>query len=78
MIVTCTCPDFKYRWEVANQRKGNSMLLQSNGNLPVITNPKMKQWMCKHALAAYDRLKTLVRNTSLNDITDIQTKNYYD
>ncbi len=49
--VSCSCPDFKYRWEVANKRVGSSQIFHSNGKKPNKTNPTMRPGLCKHLLA---------------------------
>lgn len=77
MSVSCTCPDWTFRSEVANQRAGNSMIKTSNGKLPDVTNPDMKQFLCKHALAAYNLLKKIIRRTDLENIDDVRTRDYY-
>lgn len=77
MSVHGDCPDFTYRLEKSLQDKGNSMIRDSNGKRPDITNPEMKAYLCKHCLAAYDLLKKIVRKTDLESIEDIRTKDYY-
>ncbi len=49
--VSCSCADYKYRWEVANHIAGASKVVYSNGARPVITNPSNKAMLCKHLLA---------------------------
>ena len=78
MMVNCSCPDFKYRQEVALNKVGNAMIRDSNGAMPVITNPKMIPYLCKHSLACFKRVKELVRKYNISNIDDIRTKNYYD
>lgn len=77
MSVHCGCPDFKYRLEVALNKAGNSMIRDSNGKNPDITNPHMKAFLCKHALAAYDLLQKVVRQTDFENVKDIKTQKYY-
>jgi len=58
----CSCPYFKYHCEVALASKGSSAVVQSNGQRPRFTNPKMIPRVCKHlfllfAIAAKDEKK---------------------
>lgn len=58
----CSCPYFKYHCEVALASKGSSAVVQSNGQRPRFTNPKMLPKVCKHVyllftLAAKDSKK---------------------
>lgn len=46
--VSCSCSDFMYVDEVALFKKANSDIYFSNGELPVIKNPKMVPQICKH------------------------------
>jgi len=46
--VSCSCPDFLYRWEVALAHRNNSSVIYSNGAYPKITNPQMTPGVCKH------------------------------
>jgi intein/homing endonuclease len=46
VIVSCSCPDFKYRWEVALNHKEAAEIEYSNGELPVIRNPSMRPTFC--------------------------------
>ncbi len=55
--VSCSCPDFTFRWEVANHRAGVSDIKYSNGEPPTTTNPNMKPGGCKHILAMAKFLK---------------------
>jgi len=49
--VSCSCPDYKYRWEVANKKAGSSRIIFSNGKDPNITNPTFRPGLCKHLIA---------------------------
>lgn len=49
--VSCSCPDYTFRWEYANHKAGASDIVYSNGEPPVETNPNMKPGLCKHGLA---------------------------
>ena len=44
----CSCPYFKYHCEVALARKGSSSVVQSNGQRPRFTNPRLEPRVCKH------------------------------
>jgi hypothetical protein len=48
--VSCSCPDFLYRWEVALAARNNSSVIYSNGAYPKQTNPQMTPGVCKHVL----------------------------
>lgn len=47
--VWCSCPYFKYHCEVALASKGSSSVVQSNGQRPRFTNPRLSPYVCKHA-----------------------------
>jgi hypothetical protein len=49
----CSCPYFKYHCEVALAHKGSSSVVQSNGQRPRFTNPKMHPRVCKHVFYAF-------------------------
>jgi hypothetical protein len=49
--LSCSCPDFKYRWEVANNKVGSAQIFHSNGKKPNQTNPTMRPGLCKHLIA---------------------------
>jgi hypothetical protein len=57
VAVSCSCADFKYRWEVALNHKQAAEIEYSNGELPKIRNPSMKGWMCKHLLKLFETIK---------------------
>jgi len=48
----CSCPDYKFRWETANHRQNASQILFSNGEAPIMTNPRELPSLCKHLAAA--------------------------
>lgn len=56
IVLSCSCPDFKYRHEVALTLKGGANITYSNGRVPRITNPKMRRTCCKHCLRFYQFL----------------------
>lgn len=64
--VSCDCPDFMYRFEVANNKKGASNITYSNGKDPNIRNPNKRPGICKHLLATLDYL---------TDDAEIEVKN---
>jgi hypothetical protein len=49
--VSCSCPDYCFRWEVANHKHGASDIIYSNGEPPLERNPNNKPGLCKHLLA---------------------------
>jgi len=51
VIITCSCPDHMFRWEVALTKKGGSKILYSNGEKPIIQNPQEKPGCCRHAFS---------------------------
>jgi hypothetical protein len=50
--VRCSCPYFLYYVEVALTRHGSSSVYYSNGRYPMIRNPKLRPYLCKHLIAA--------------------------
>lgn len=53
--VTCSCPDFKYRWHYAlSQKKVAPKPIGPGDAPPVITNPGMNLSLCKHLHAVAD------------------------
>lgn len=50
--VTCDCAFFLYNCEVALARAGSSSVIHSNGKRPVVTNPKLIPYVCKHVYRA--------------------------
>jgi hypothetical protein len=57
VIASCSCADFKYRWEVALNHQQAAEIEYSNGELPVIRNPTMKPAQCKHLVALFNKIK---------------------
>lgn len=57
VMVSCSCADFRYRWEVALNRKVAAEIEYSNGELPVIRNPSMRTSSCKHLFKLYETIK---------------------
>lgn len=56
IVMSCSCPDFKYRHEVALTLHGGSFFKYSNTRRPKITNPKLRRTCCKHCLRFYQFL----------------------
>lgn len=54
--ISCSCPDFLFRHEVALTEKDASSVEYSNGDYPKITNPLLRPTCCKHCLAFYSML----------------------
>ena len=48
VYVSCSCPDFKFRWEVSLAHRNNTSITYSNGAYPKITNPQLVPGVCKH------------------------------
>lgn len=49
--VHCSCPYFLFHLEMALVLQKCSTQYDSNGDLPVITNPKLRPFLCKHLYA---------------------------
>jgi hypothetical protein len=47
----CSCPYYTFHVEVVNALKKSSDVINSNGELPVIKNPRMVPHLCKHLIA---------------------------
>ena len=54
--LSCSCPDFLFRHEVALADKDASTIEYSNGDYPKDTNPLLEPTCCKHCLAFYEFL----------------------
>lgn len=48
----CTCEYFKFTCEVALEKQGSSEIVFSNGQSPVVRNPRQVPCACKHIIAA--------------------------
>lgn len=68
MLVNCSCPDFKYRWEAVLWAKGAARKQTSTGEMPDITNPEYKLKFCKHSLAAWENLKSYLGRKKYRNI----------
>lgn len=63
--VSCSCEDFMYVHEVANHDKGAADIDYSNGELPVVKNPKLRPGLCKHLYKLYQQVQhQLVKSKS--------------
>lgn len=51
-IFSCSCPFLKYTLEYSNAKLGLSFIYYSNGQPPVITNPRLRFSLCKHSIVA--------------------------
>lgn len=60
VLVSCSCPDFLYRWEYALTDSGAAEIEYSNGEFPIIRNPSLKTSYCKHLLALYEKIKPML------------------
>ena len=49
--VSCSCPDYMFRWEYANMTVGASDIIYGNGEAPNVTNPELRPALCKHLIA---------------------------
>lgn len=56
----CGCDDFKFRSEVALAIRGSSVIVNSNGAFPKITNPTARPQLCKHMLAFLEKCMNYV------------------
>ena len=61
VLVSCSCPDFMYRWEQVLHKRGNAELEYSNGQSPDITNPGHLTGTCKHLVALYTKIKSQIQ-----------------
>lgn len=53
--VSCSCSDFKFRWETALSYKGAAEIEYSDGSPPDNTNPQYKTATCKHLYALWEK-----------------------
>lgn len=51
VLVQCSCENFVYVFEYANASVGASRLIYSNGEPPLMTNPRLAPGCCKHLIA---------------------------
>ena len=55
--VSCSCPDFMFRWEFALAQAGAAQIRYGDGSPSDSTNPQYKPGLCKHLIA----LRTLIK-----------------
>lgn len=48
VVVSCSCEDFMYTWEVALSKKKAARIKYSNGEMPDDRNPRMVPGCCAH------------------------------
>jgi len=69
--VRCSCPSFLYRLEVALSKHGSSDVYYSNGRYPMIRNPKLRPYLCKHLMVslsgAVNELKARKKTETLTE-----------
>jgi len=58
--VSCSCPDFMYRYEYALHKRKAADLEYSNGQPPDMTNPTQVVGQCKHLVALYLKLRNQI------------------
>lgn len=64
--IHCSCPFYLYHNEVVNALRKSSDVINSNGELPVVRNPRMIPYMCKHLIALAKLAITVkVRDTTV-------------
>jgi len=51
--VWCSCPYFLFFLEVALTRRKSSAVVNSNGRLPIVRNPRLIPYLCKHLFNIY-------------------------
>lgn len=53
----CSCLDVTYRFEYANWYHGAAEIEYSNGEPPVVQNPRLRASLCKHGVALVEKVK---------------------
>lgn len=56
--VSCSCPDFMFRWEWSLAQVGAADIIYGNGEPPDVTNSEHRPGLCKHLLALRALIKT--------------------
>jgi CRISPR/Cas system endoribonuclease Cas6 (RAMP superfamily) len=51
VVVDCDCEDHTFTWEVALNAKKAARIKNSNGEPPVVRNPKWRPGCCKHVFS---------------------------
>lgn len=67
VVVSCSCADFKYRWEFSLNQTQAAEIEYSNGEFPKIRNPQLAKRMCKHLLKLYEVIKPELPKAKKND-----------
>lgn len=67
--LSCSCPDFMYRFEVALNKNEAADIEYSNGALPTMTNPQMVSACCKHCIALFNKLKGVMTKKMMAPMT---------
>ncbi len=62
--VSCSCPDYMFRWEYANAQVGAADIIYGNGEPPTDTNPDQKIGLC----IAQGTLVTIKRGNQIMDV----------
>ncbi len=57
VVLWCDCGNFTYENEYVLWKKNSSNIVSSNGNPPVVRNPKRVTKLCKHLTAVMDDYK---------------------
>jgi len=57
VMVWCDCPNFLYDNEYVLWKANASRIVNSNGNPPIIRNPRRVKKLCKHLIADMQDLK---------------------
>jgi hypothetical protein len=71
-VVSCSCPDFKFRWEYANTQSQNAEIKYSNGQPAIVTNPSNRKQLCKHLYA----ITSDVLTKNKKNVEDMKTSEY--
>jgi hypothetical protein len=73
--VDCSCPDYKFRYAYANNRKdasplGVNSLNKCNNAPPRIMNPQLKNGLCKHLISLKNALHKRLRESTTPSISN--------
>lgn len=72
VVVSCSCADFKYRWEFSLNQTQAAEIEYSNGEFPKIRNPQLSKRMCKHLLKLYEVIKPELPKAKRSNAEPIQ------
>ncbi len=56
VMVSCSCEDFKFTFEYALAKRGNSQIIHSNGEASEIRNPRNIASGCKHLIVLFKKV----------------------